>query len=127
MPQDPFVLTSVGLNWLLSRLKGQGVPISHMAIGIGSTSPASTDTALDNEIARVPLTNPGGTILGDSMVFDAEYPIGVGIGTVMEAGLFDAPAGGNLIARCLKGPYLKDNATGLSLTMTIQIQSIATP
>ncbi|MBF0261103.1 MAG: hypothetical protein HQL97_04565 [Magnetococcales bacterium] len=122
MPASPATITQTGLAWALSRLTGQEVAASHLAIGTGSTAPAPTDTALANEVARVALSNPGGTIVGDEIRFEAEFPPGTYVGTVSEVGLFNAATSGTLIARALKGPYTMDDSASLVITLSVQLQ-----
>ncbi|MBF0192261.1 MAG: hypothetical protein HQL99_14140 [Magnetococcales bacterium] len=115
------LVTNVGFAWIAQRMKGQGGPITHMAIGSDSTAANLNDTALGAELARVPITTSGGVVTGDSIVFMGQFPAGVGIGTVHEVGIFDASTGGNLVARNVKGPYAKAAEDDLAFVLTIRI------
>ncbi|MBF0212276.1 MAG: hypothetical protein HQM00_01790 [Magnetococcales bacterium] len=115
-------ITSAGFAWIVQRMKGQGGEVSHMAVGSGTTTAALGDTALVVETARVALTTPGGVISGDTITFEAEFPAGVGTGTVNEIGLFDAASGGTLISRNVKGPYPKEAGDSLIFVLSIKVQ-----
>ncbi|MBF0339390.1 MAG: hypothetical protein HQL95_00325 [Magnetococcales bacterium] len=115
-------VTTAGFYWIIERIKGQGNPATHMAVGSGSTAAALADTALVNELGRVALTTPGGVPSGDTITFEAEFPAGVGTGTINEIGLFDAASGGTLISRNVKGPYAKDVGDVLTFTLSIKVQ-----
>ncbi|GAB0058039.1 hypothetical protein SIID45300_02379 [Candidatus Magnetaquicoccaceae bacterium FCR-1] len=123
--QSPATVTINGLAWALARIAGQGLAASHIAIGTGSTAPEPTDTALVTEVARIALSNPAGTIVGDQILFEAEFPPGTYIGTVHEIGLYNEVVGGTLIARSLKGPYTMDDSASLVVTMSLQLQLVA--
>ncbi|GAB0057411.1 hypothetical protein SIID45300_01739 [Candidatus Magnetaquicoccaceae bacterium FCR-1] len=117
------LITTAGLDWIISRLRGLSSAASHVAVGSGQTAPALADEALQSELARVPLSIPGGQQTGNVIVFEADFPAGVGTGTIYEVGLFTADTGGILIARNAKGPYKKDPADAITTRLTITISN----
>jgi len=115
------LVTTDGLAWAASRLKGDGVAASHMAIGSGSAAAVLADAALGTELGRVALTTAGGVVSGDTITFEATFLAGVGTGTINEIGLFDNVTDGNLISRTVKGPYAKAADDVLTFTLSIQL------
>lgn len=89
-----------GRALIAARLAGVGTvpnPVSHMALGAGSTAASGTDTALEDELGRVALTSK--TVNGNIITHEATVPAGVATGALNEAGLFNDASGGTLVAR----------------------------
>ena len=112
------LICAAGKNKLLAVSGGESLTaFACIAIGTGTSAPAITDTALQTEIARSAAqmpTNPG------AGVYQVQYtfPAGTGTGAITEAGLLDAPYGGNLLAHQTFAAVNK----GASDTLTIQWQ-----
>lgn len=117
------LITSDGLTWIISRLRGASVAAGYIAVGSGSTPPALADHALQSEIARVPLSIPGGEQVDNAITFHADFPPGVGTGEIREVGLFTQATGGIMITRNQKGVYAKDDLDAMSFVLTITIEN----
>ena len=99
-------------------------PMSHMAVGSGTTTPTAGQTALVNELARVSLTSrtqgSGGN--ADTVIYVATFGAGVGTGTLREAGIFNASSGGIMLCRSLFDTAVTKGANDtLNVTWTIYI------
>ncbi len=117
------LVVATGLEWIAQRMTGSGNPMNYMAIGIGLTDAAAGDTALETETARVALNIPGGASSGASAIFDAEFPPGVGTGSITEVGVFDAETGGAML--CRKRGAAIDKLEGDSLVFTWSVEMSA--
>jgi hypothetical protein len=106
------IITNVGLDRMIKRVFGiPADPFIYLAIGDGSpTSPGNcppespTDTRLGREIARKPasITQVTTSVTNDTARLEATFSSADGLsGTsaICEAGIFDAPSGGNMLAR----------------------------
>lgn len=96
--------------------------ITHVATGDGTTAPATTDTALDNETYREAVNST------DERSFSIEFQIFQDTSEnngndIDECGLFDAGAGGTMYARDLTNNIVKDANTeafiGYKITFSI--------
>lgn len=75
----------------------------YIAIGTSDVAPVSSQTTLLNEVHRLAadsIEHVNGTSL---TVLRASFGPGEGIGTIKEAGLFNAASGGTMMARVLQG------------------------
>jgi len=95
--------------------------MSHMAIGTGTTAPAASDTALENEVARVALESR--TDSESSIVYKAEFGAGTGTGAITEAGIFNASSGGTMLARDTFDVVNKGSNDVLRIEWTITFQA----
>ena len=83
--------------------------MSHMAVGTGGAAPAVTDTMLMFEVpgSRVPCDSID--IAGTKLTYSKVFGPGVGTGALIEAGIFNDPVAGDMLARTVfpvvnKGP-----------------------
>ena len=113
-----------GTDWAIARLSGAGSAIGWLAIGAGTTAPVVGDTALEAELARVAVDVSGGTPTGSDLDFSATFGPGIGAGSITEAGLFDAEAGGNLIARVTFGVITKGVGDTLVRNWTLSLANL---
>lgn len=102
-------------------------PFGYMAIGGGATAPAASQTSLAGEFTsapaygvyqRQPVTKtfvPGSKTVTLSSVFGPN----VGIGNVVEAGLFNDLTAGTMLNRVLIGAFNK--AAGDTLTVQVEV------
>lgn len=100
-----------------------GVSFSHIAIGTGTTAPASTDTALGAEVMRAAATVTLETtnITNDTVVFTADFSF-TSAYAITEAGVFNAATGGVLLDRITFATKNVDNRDTLRIVMKITVQ-----
>jgi len=100
------MVTDVGLA-CLGRLAFSGLTedkFGYLAIGVGTASESATDTALESEIARkgASATQTTTNITDDTVLLTASFSSADGLtgtSTVSETGIFNAPSGGEMLAR----------------------------
>lgn len=84
----PNLVVTAGKNLIANRLVNNSTPISHMAVGSGTTSPLVADTALQTQLgARVALTSS--VVSTNTITYTATFAAGVSTGAITEAGLFN--------------------------------------
>lgn len=81
----------------------------YLAIGTSTVDPTDAQTALLNEVARLPADTYDHTAGTTLTTLRASFGPGVGTGSITEYGLFNASSGGTMCARVLdavtsKGP-----------------------
>lgn len=112
------VVTS-GLNWVASRLEGVASAVmSHIAVGTDSTAAAAGNTALGGELARVALTS--GVATGATITYITTFAAGEGTGAIQEAGIFNAGAGGTMLARVTFPVINKGASDTLQISWSIE-------
>lgn len=115
------LVVQVGKNFIASRLIGDTKSVmSHMAVGSNTTTPVSTDTTLNQEIARVALMSL--TATNNVITHVATFPSGVGTGALTEAGIFNSSTGGDMIARTVFAVVNKGAADSITITWNITAQ-----
>lgn len=115
---DNLVVTT-GKAHVAARL-GSSPPtaMSHIAIGTGATAPAAGDTALQTELDRNAATP---TPSANTIAFAASWAPGDGTGAISEAGIFNAGAGGTMLARVTFPVKNKDAADTFAINWTITV------
>lgn len=92
------MIGDAGLNHIADQMSVQNdTPMSHLAIGTGTTAPAVGDTALEKESARAALTSKSRT--GAKVIYVGTFGAGVGTGPITEAAVLNAGVAGIMIAR----------------------------
>jgi len=122
------VITNVGKAEVASLIGGLSTSaFTYIAIGTGTTSPSSTDTALESEIARKSASASKETtnVTNDTLVLVATFSSADGLsGTanVAEAGVFNASSGGTMLARqTMSSPVPMDWDAGDAIQITWKI------
>ena len=97
--------------------------INQMAIGTGTTAPATADTTLVSETTRKAIgtwDNTGTTANPPYMAALVNYATDEGNTTLGEVGLFNSSSSGTLIARATYATTAKttDNVLGMTYTLT---------
>jgi len=99
------VITDVGKAQVAGLINGVvTTPFTYIAIGTGTTSATSTDTALEAEIKRKSATVDRVTtnVTNDTAYWEATFSSADGLtgtASVTESGIFDADTGGNMLCR----------------------------
>lgn len=114
------LVVATGKAFIASRMMdaSQGI-ISHIGIGTNATAPNISNTSLGTQVARVTLT--GAVRTDNQIAYSAFFAAGVGTGTIVEAGLFNAPVAGTMLCRTVFSPVSKDALDTLTINWTVTI------
>lgn len=116
----PNLVVTTGKNYVASRIKdATATAMSHMAIGTSSTTPAAANTTLGAEAGRVTLTST--TVTNNQIAYVATFGAGTGTGAIVEAGLFNASAGGTLLCRTTFSTVNKGASDSMTITWTVTV------
>lgn len=116
----PNLVVTAGKEFVASRMAGvSSNEMSHMAIGTDNTSPAAGNTALGSEAARVSLTST--TVTNADVVYVATFGAGTGTGSIVEAGLFNASSGGDMLCRTTFAVVNKQSNDSITITWTVTV------
>lgn len=114
------LVVTAGKNFMASRVAaGTPTAMSEMALGTGTTAAAVTDTALQAEIGRVALSSL--TASGNVITHTASFGAGVATGAVTEAGIFNDPTAGVMLARTTFAVVNKGANDTMTVTWTVTI------
>ena len=122
----PNLIVNSGLAYVISRMKDTSKNVmSHMACGSSSTSPASGDTDLGSVLgSRKSLTST--TITGsnnEKVAYVCSFAGGEATGAIVEAGLFNASSGGDMLCRTTFAVVNKGSTDGIVLTWTLTLSA----
>lgn len=94
----PNLVVTAGKQYIASRMASSSATVmSHMGIGAGAAIPVAGDTALGTELGRSGLTTFSAT--GNTVTATANFPSGVGTGSISEAAIFNASSAGTMLCR----------------------------
>ena len=117
------LVVNSGLYHIIDRLETtpDEAAMGWAAVGDDATAAGATDTALFGELGRVALTSKiqgaGGS--ANQLTYSATVPAGTGTGTIVEAGLFNASSGGNMLARSVFAPIVKGAGDAIDITWVL--------
>ena len=94
--------------------------MSHMAVGIGTIIPVSTNVGLTSEIARVSISAAANA--DNVITYVGVFPAGVGTGPITEAGIFNAAVDGTMLSHTTFAVVNKGENDSVSITWSITIQ-----
>jgi len=114
------LLVNTGLEYAAKLLNGVSTsPFQYIAIGSGSTSPQTTDTALESEVDR--------TVANTS--YESPYKAKftaifnfTSFTTIREAGIFNDSSGGNLLSRVTFAAKSFNAGESLGVSWTIEVK-----
>jgi hypothetical protein len=116
------LVVTAGKTWIADLMQaGTGIPMSHMAVGTGTTAANAADTTLETEAARVALSTAGGTRTANAIEFEGIYPAGTGTGALTEAGILNDSTGGTMLARTVFAAVSKGASDALTITWTVTV------
>jgi hypothetical protein len=118
----PNLVVTTGKNFVSSRMKDTTkAAMTHMAVGTGSTTAVAADTTLETELDRNALTST--TVTTNSIAYVCTWAAGDGTGAIIEAGLFNASSGGDMLCRTVfsSGVVNKGSADSMTITWTITV------
>lgn len=101
------LITTAGSIWLAGKCSGTPTPLSHIAVGTGSTAPTVGDTGLAAQLEKIGLTlapRQGTGSAANSFAVRAVFDTTEAVGTLAEAGLFHGTT--TLFSRVLVSPAL---------------------
>lgn len=114
----PNLVVTTGKNFIASRMNGTSMPVmSHVAVGTLSNAALIGNTALANEISRVAADSI--VVTNNAITFTATYAPGVGTGSLVEAGIFNAASAGTMLARTVFSPLSKASGDTVIISWTI--------
>lgn len=114
-------VVNAGKNVIADRMKAAPTKgaMTHMAVGSGVGSVNLTDTNLVTEVARTALAST--VVTGSAITYTANFNPGTGTGSLSEAGLFNDPTIGDMLARTNFGVITKGALDTLTVTWTVTI------
>lgn len=131
----PNLVVTTGKEFIASRMVATSYsPMSHMAIGTGSTTEVVGDTALETELtagggytgysrAALSIATASSNVVTYSANFPANNPSAPSGGAPLrEAGIFNASTAGTMLCRTTFPLVTKLPADALTITWTITIQ-----
>jgi len=116
------LVVTTGLGFIASRMKDASATVmSHMAVGTTNTAAALGDTALLAEVgsSRTALTSTN--VTANAVAYACTFGAGVGTGTLVEAGIFNAGAAGTMLARTVFTAIPKGASDSLTITWTVTV------
>jgi hypothetical protein len=119
----PNLVVNAGKQYIATKVVGyvgsSANVMSHMAIGTSATTPVIGNTSLNNQIARVALDSS--TVSGTIVTYSATFGPGVGTGSVVEAGVFNASSGGTMLCHTIFPVVNKDANETIVITWNISV------
>ena len=118
------LVVNAGLAYIISRMVGTAKNVmSHMALGAGSTATAAGQTDLVSLLgSREALDST--TIAGsnnEKVVYVSSFEAGDATGAVVEAGIFNAVSGGDMLCRTVFSVVNKGANDTMTVTWTITL------
>ena len=116
----PNLVVTAGKVYIASRMVGTASTVmSHMAIGLGTTSPAVTDTAMGSSLYRAAVTSF--TATANVVTAVATFAGGLGTGAITEAGIFNAATNGTMLCRTTFPVVNKGVSDSIAITWAITV------
>lgn len=113
------LVVTTGRAHCADQMSDQGeAAMAYMAIGTGTTAPATTDTALETELDRNALDSKvqGTGTDANKVTYTCTWAAGDGTGAITEAGVFNSASAGVMMSRVTFD--VKNKGAGDSLTLT---------
>lgn len=122
--EDHNLIVTAGKNYLAAWLQAAsqaGKFMSYIALGTGTTSPASGDTTLETELVGGGYSRVLGTLTNslNTWTNTAQFDPGNGTAAITEAGLFSASSAGTMFARQTFAAYNKAAGDTMIVTWTV--------
>lgn len=118
------LVVTTGLQYMAQRMVGNTASpsqMSHMALGSSATPADVSDTALGAQLGRVALTGNQGSWANATVTYSATFIAGEATGAVVEAGIFNASTGGQMLCRTTFPVINKESSDSLSVTWVITV------
>jgi hypothetical protein len=116
------LVVTAGKGWIADRMQGVSEDVmSHMAVGTGTSAAVIGDTTLGTEVARVALGTSGGVVAGAVITFETTYAAGVATAALTEAGIFNDPTTGTMLARTVFATVNKGASDSMTISWDVTI------
>lgn len=118
---DNLVVDS-GLDFIAERMKDAVTSVmSHMEVGTDNTAASAGQTTLVAAVggSRTGLTSS--TVTNNAIAYVCTFGAGVGTGALVEAGVFNAGAAGDMLCRTVFSVINKGALDSMTITWTITI------
>lgn len=118
----PNLVVTTGKAFIANRIRANTTPvISHIGVGTGTAGVVPSDTKLDVEIDRVPLS--ANTILDSAITYEATFGSANAVGTLSEAGLFNSSntITSTMVCRTTFPAYVKSGGTSIAISWTLTV------
>lgn len=116
----PNLVVTTGLNFIASRMTGTtSAVMSHMAVGTNNATANTSQISLQAEVSRKALT--GALATGSTITYNTTFGPGSGTGTLVEAGVFNAPTGGTMLCRTVFPAIVKEVDDILTINWLVTI------
>lgn len=96
------LVVNTGKNYIAQRIANNTTAVmNYMSVGTSSASPGVANTALGAEIAasRVTIGAANTSVSSNTTTYVATFPPATGTGAIVEAGIFNDPSTGLMLAR----------------------------
>lgn len=118
------MVVTAGKDYVTSRMIGTSKSVmSYMGVGTSNTAAATGQTDLQTSAARSNTSFTAAqsttTTTNDTVTYTCVFGAGVGTGSLVEAGLFNAASGGDMLARTVFGVITKGASDSLTITWKI--------
>ena len=123
----PNLIVTAGKQYIASKVVGyvgsSSNVMSHMGIGTSSATPALVNTNLTLPLVRVGGTSEtfSSSVTGTVVTYTATFGPGIGTGSVVEAGIFNALTGGTMLCRTTFPVVNKDANETIVITWNISV------
>lgn len=115
----PNLVVAVGKQHIAARMVDDSeTKMSHMSIGSGQYTPNIADTTLINELDRVELT---ALRTGANVNYTATFGVGIGTGSITEAGIFNDALAGDMLCRTTFPVITKSASETISISWTVTV------
>lgn len=117
------LVVNTGLGYIASRIKdATATPMTHMAVGSGTTAPSANDTDLQSILGSREVLDST-DVTGANVAFSCGFEAGEGTGAITEAGLFNSATGGTMLCRTTFPVINKGASDTLSIVWTVTISA----
>lgn len=114
------VITTAGIEEIIALLTSGGSAFTHLAVGSGTTTASSGQTALVNETTRSTFTNE--VVSTDRITWQYLLPATASNGvTLAEAGVFNSASGGTMLNRYTYTAFTKNSGIQALYTVVLTI------
>lgn len=115
----PNLIVTTGKAYIASRMIGTSAAVmSKMAIGSSGGSLLIGNTTLSTELARADLVATSNNAI---VTYSATFGPGVGTGSIVEAGIFNASSGGTMLCRTIFPVVNKDANETIVITWNVSV------